>query len=233
MRRSASSIEMSGGPVTSRSTGVMNSSTGRSSCAALHGQSRFERSPARTPLPGASSIRRPVTLCRRASSRASRTLLPRARQKGRSTTWPWVRLTRATSAAWAAIGSPRCTKPSPPSSAIATAIRASVTLSMLAETRGSSRVSRRVSRVPSGDLAPRGERARLGAEQEVVVRPADELRLEGPAHVRLRPERSMRARPRTGRSLLQEDSRLGYHAARAAADPRRACPRHPARRVAP
>ena len=86
IRRSASSIEMSGGPVTSRSNGVMNSSTGRSSCAGLHGQSRFDRSPARMPLPGASSIRRPVTLCRRASSRASRTLAPRASMKGRSTT---------------------------------------------------------------------------------------------------------------------------------------------------
>ena len=42
---------------------------------------------------------------------------------------------------------------------------------------------------PERDLTPRGERARLGAEEEVVVRPADELGLEHAAHVCLRPRR--------------------------------------------
>ena len=91
---------------------------------------------------------------------------------------------------------PRCTKPRPPSSAIATAIRASVTLSMFAETSGRSRASRRVSAVPSGTSRRERERARLGAEQEIVVGAADELRLEGPAHGCLRSDASVRDRGR-------------------------------------
>jgi len=50
----------------------------------------------------------------------------------------WLRLTRSTVAVWVSIDCPRWMTPSPPSSAIVSAILRPVTLSMLDETMGNS-----------------------------------------------------------------------------------------------
>ncbi len=57
------------------------------------------------------------------------------------------RFTLSTSAAWSAMERLRWMTPMPPSRAMATARRASVTVSMAAETRGTARVTWRVRRV--------------------------------------------------------------------------------------
>ncbi len=95
-------------------------------------------------------------LWRRVNSRASRMVVPRGRERGCSTTWPWLRFTLATLSACASIGIARCTIPSPPSRAMVLAIRDPVTLSMLAETTGRSSAMRREKR-------PRKEAARREA----------------------------------------------------------------------
>ncbi len=86
IRRSASSTPISGEPVMSLASGVMNSSTRRPSLIGRHGMSRLESRPARTLLPRVSSIRMPVMLCFWVNSRASRMVASRGRQSGRSTT---------------------------------------------------------------------------------------------------------------------------------------------------
>ena len=60
----------------------------------------------------------------------------------------WLRLTRSTSATWSAIDRLRWTMPMPPARAMAMASRASVTVSMAADTMGMANSMRGVSRVP-------------------------------------------------------------------------------------
>ena len=77
------------------------------------------------------------------------------------------RLTLATSAAWRAGDMFLCTTPSPPSCAMAMASRASVTVSIAAETTGMLSAMLRVRRVLKRDVAGNDLRMR-GDEQDVV-----------------------------------------------------------------
>src|SRR5215211_4433628 len=151
----ASSRSMPGRAVISRSAGVMAEAT-----VSPHGASAW--SPPRPARPAsarmsravrmptgrcsASTTTRPVTPRRLASAAASATVRSGPMVYGWSTTQLRWRLTRRTSSAWASVGRNRWITPSPPSSAMAMAMGAVVTVSMLAETMGMASSTPRVKR---------------------------------------------------------------------------------------
>jgi hypothetical protein len=91
-----------------------------------------------------STTSRPVTPSRSASARASATDRSGPTVYGSSMTLVRYRLTRRTSAAWLSAGRNRWITPMPPREAIAMAIGAVVTVSMLADTSGTATSMRRV-----------------------------------------------------------------------------------------
>ena len=90
------------------------------------------------PLPGSVSIRMPVMALLSANLRACWMEVPVGRHRGWAMTALWLRLIWATLRACLSMVMARWTTPRPPSMAMALAMSAPVTLSMLAETMGSS-----------------------------------------------------------------------------------------------
>ncbi len=114
---------------------VMNSVTGRSKSAPLQKRmSRLVRMP--TSRPEASVIGTPLKRNRRIRSSASCSVAVGGRVTGSVIIPLWLRLTFCTSAAWSSMVRLRWITPMPPSRARAMAMRASVTLSIAAETIG-------------------------------------------------------------------------------------------------
>ena len=125
---------------------VMNSVTGRSKSAPSQKRmSRLVRMP--TSRPSASVIGTPENLNRCISASASCSRAVGGSVTGSVIIPLWLRLTFCTSAAWASTLRLRWMTPMPPWRAMAMAMRASVTLSIAADTSGT------VSTIPAANVA--------------------------------------------------------------------------------
>ena len=161
----ARSRSVPSGTVTRRSPLVMMLATGWSRFVSNR-VSRLVTMPT-TRLP--STTGRPEKRCCRLSASTSRTDIVGGIVIGSLTTPLSKRLTFATSAACFAGDMFLCTMPRPPSCAIAIARRASVTVSIAADSSGMLSVMLRVRRVCEADVAGNDEGMR-GDEQDVVER---------------------------------------------------------------